>query len=146
MTYLSEIAVTHDDVVDKAVIYDQVIFAPDEADCLYCGADCRVPEAQRRHAEDCPFTSGMWPISGRGGLEEQEGATRTFMCDECNEEHTARYACPRCERYFDDEDCFRVVDSETQLLITYAVAPREGIGICVDCAKKQADALRKLLR
>jgi hypothetical protein len=55
-------------------------------------------------------------------------------------------ACPRCDRYFDEEDVYRVVDSETQLLITYAAAPREGIGICIDCAEKQADALRKLLR
>jgi len=130
---------THDDVVDKAVIYDQVIFTLDEEDCNYCGANCRVPEAQRRHAEDCPFTSGLWPM-------DEDGVTRTFMCDGCGEEHTARYACPRCDRYFDDEDCYRVVDSETQLLVTYAVAPREGMGICVECAEKQSKALRKLLK
>jgi len=131
--------VTHDDVVDKALIYDQIVFTLDEEDCLYCGADCRKPESQRRHAEDCPFTSGLWPIT-------EEGATRTFFCDGCGEEHTARYACPRCDRYFDDDDVYRVVDSETHLLITYAVAPREGIGICAECAQLQADALRKLLR
>lgn len=129
---------TFDDVLDRAMIYDQVIFALDESDCLYCGTNCRVPEAKRRHAEDCPFSSGLWPM--------QEGATKTFMCDGCDEEHTVRYACPRCERYFDDEDCYRVVDSQTHLLVTYAVAPREGIGICVECAEKQTDALRKLLR
>src|SRR5262245_16426234 len=112
---------THDDVVDKAVIYDQVVFTLDETDCTYCGADCRKPEAQRRHKEDCPFSSGLWPFEG--------GVVRTFMCDGCGTEHTARYACPRCDRYFDDGDLYRVVDSETQLLITYAVAPREGIGI-----------------
>lgn len=128
---------THDDVVDKAVIYDQVYFTPGEEECLYCGADCSVPEAKRRHAEDCPFSSGLWPM--------HEEVTRTFMCDGCGEEHTARYACPRCDRYFDEGDVYRVVDSETQLLITYAVAPREGIGICTECAGKQAEALRKLL-
>ena len=129
---------THDDVMDKAVIYDSVIFSPDEEDCLYCGADCRVPEAKRRHAEDCPFSSGLWPM--------QDGVVRTFHCDGCGEEHTARYACPRCDRYFDEDDCYRVVDSESHLLITYAVNPREGIGICTECAQKQTDALRKLMK
>jgi hypothetical protein len=130
--------VTHDDVLERAIIHDQVIrgAVADGDECLYCGtAD------EYRHAEHCPFVTGLWRISDYG----DGGSICTYECLGCGEEHTVRYACPRCDRYFDDDDCYRIVDEETELLVTYAVSPRSGVGICTDCAGKQSEALRKML-
>lgn len=126
---------TYEDTIDRAVIHDSIVLPDRGEPCEHCGST-------RAHEEHCPFITGLWPISY---LEESEGATFTFVCDACDKEHEARFACPRCDRYFDDDDCYRIVDSETQLVATYVLAPRDGVGICTDCAGLQSEALRKML-
>lgn len=103
--------------------------------CLHC---------QRKnfdHADHCPFRTGLWPICD----EENESSVHSFYCPNCEEEHTAQYACPRCERFFEDDDYHRFINDRTGLLAAFVEAPDNGLAICLDCAEQQAAALRELL-
>lgn len=122
---------------------DPVTFAPAriqfymDADgngpCIHCGTDCSVPAADRRHADDCPFTTGIW-------LLEEEDATTKCACDEC--ENMIGICCARCEQPINAGDLYRLVDFRTGLL---AISPEDGMMICMACAKVQSDALLAML-
>lgn len=123
----------YDGTISAAQIYDQIIPDGDTGPCTYC-------DAENGHAEHCPYISGLWPINAYA-----IGACHTYVCDGCGEEHEVQLVCARCGDSFEDDDLYRVFDEETGLLVTYAVEPKTGIGICLECAGKQADALRKML-
>lgn len=100
--------------------------------CGYCSNLIGYPPDMSQHADDCPYTSGLWTI---------QQAVYEFQCDGCGEEHTVQYCCARCELFFEDGDPYRIIDDETGLLVPWVESPGRGTAICVECAQKQTNAL-----
>jgi len=103
-----------------------------EDTCKLCSALIGYPPNMAAHAEDCPYTTGVWTI---------ESAVHHFFCDGCGEEHWVQYACPRCDRYFEDGDPHRVIDDATGLVVPWVASPGDSTAICIDCAQLQTNAL-----
>jgi len=121
-------------MADEITSYSPIrlVFEWDEnADaCYYCGASTNPPR-DRTHADDCPFTTGLWTL---------EAAVSKCANPDC--ECLVGSCCARCEAPFEDGDLYRIVDHATGLL---AVAPDVGDAICLACAEVQSERLRAMM-
>jgi len=84
-----------------------------DRDCVYCGADCDLPEPP--HAPDCPMVTGLFTI---------EPDDLGHECVHCHE-RTPGMVCARCDHPFElgDTYCHQETDD-----------PDIKVVVCMMCA------------
>jgi hypothetical protein len=102
--------------------------------CYICEETIGYPPNMDAHADDCSYKTGVWIL---------EETVHHFFCDGCGEEHWVQYACPRCDRFFEDGDPYRVIDDDTGLVVPWVEAPGSSTAICIQCSDRQSEALIK---
>lgn len=105
-----------------------------EEDCVECGEIVGDPPDMSKHADHCPFTTGLWVM---------EDVVQVFTCSNCDKEHHTQYVCPRCNRFFEEGDPYRNIDDATGLVVPWVADPGSGTAICLDCANLQTEALHE---
>lgn len=87
--------------------------------CIYCDADCEASSPE--HAEDCPLTTGLFPVT------EQDMTPR---CPQCG--YTAGMACAACLRRLALGDSYVLRDvSDGQVRVPTDGSVNEPV--CVGC-------------
>lgn len=78
--------------------------------CIYCEADCWPEPENRKHAQDCPSTTNLWPVT--------QDDINMQMC------------CSQCPYEFNLGDFTMCVDFHTGELTTTAIVSSV---VCIGC-------------